>query len=55
MDSERDFAEVVERTLEAVDDAVQLAAMLLELVGNRRLSCAHRKREPNQLLLRAIV
>ena len=55
MDPEGDLAEVIERRREAVYDAAQLASVLLELLGNRRLRRAQREREPNQLLLRAVV
>ena len=55
MDPEGDLAEVVERGREAVHDAAQLASVLLELFGNRRLSRAQCEREPDQLLLCAVV
>jgi len=55
MDPEGDLAEVIERRREAVYDAAQLASVLLELLGNRRLRRAQRERERNQLLLRAVV
>src|SRR6185295_9747211 len=55
MDPEGDLAEVVERSREAVYDAAELASVLRELLGNLRLSRAQRKREPDQLLLRAVM
>src|SRR4029077_12270984 len=55
MDTEGDLAEVIECAGEAFHDAVQLASVLLEFPGNGRLRRAQSKREPNQLLLRAVV
>ena len=55
MNPEGDLAEVIERGGETVYDAAQLAPVLLELLGNRRLRRAQGEREPDELLLGAVV